>query len=133
MPLLLIIARLFMLSAVRLEAVVMIRFETTLAQVLLLTERNGDGEFQRRVLEEVFAWAVGCRCGHMCVHVISVLQLTLRAFRLQRVEIVQVAQLEVLVGPASGLWRTRTEKKRGACQSVSHSRTENRLPIKGVN
>lgn len=100
--LLLVIACFHLLSAVRLE-ILRARFEATFAQVLLPSQRNGDGDFQRRVLDEVFAGAVAGR-GHVRVHVVSVLQLTLRALRLQRVEVVQIAQLEVLIRPTSGLW-----------------------------
>lgn len=100
--LLLGVTRLCLLSAVRLE-VLRVRFETTFAQVLLPSQRNRDGDFQRGVLDEVFGGAVARR-GHVCVHVVSVLQLTLRALRLQRVEIVQVAQLEILIRPTPGLW-----------------------------
>lgn len=106
MPLLLLlllrITGLVLLSAVRLE-VVRAAFETTFAQVLLpSSERSGEGELQRRVLDHVIGGAVGRR-RHVRVHVVPVLQLALGTLGLQRVEVVQVAQLQVLVGPTSGL------------------------------
>lgn len=42
------------------------------------------------------------RRGHVRVHVVPVLQFTLRALGLQRVKIVQVTQLEVLIRPTPG-------------------------------
>lgn len=51
----------------------------------------------------MFSGAVACR-GHVRVHVVTVLQLTLGVLRLQRVEVVQVAQLQVLISATSGLW-----------------------------
>ena len=106
--LLLVVTRLGLLPAVRLE-VLRARLETAFAQVLLPPERNGDGEFQRRVLEEVLGGAVGRR-GHVRVHEVSVLQLALGALRLQRFEVVQVAQLQILISPTPGLW----EEEEGA-------------------
>lgn len=100
-----VITRFCLLSAARLE-LLRVRFETAFAQVLLSSQRNRDGDFQRRVLDEMIAGAVARR-GHVRVHVVSVLQLTLRALRLQGVEIVQVAQLEVLIGPTPGLWEKK--------------------------
>lgn len=111
--LLLIIARFYRLSVARLE-ILRVRFETTFAQVLLSSQRNRDGDFQRRVLDEVITGAVARR-GHVCVHVVSVLQLTLRVLRLQRVEIVQVAQLKVLIRPTSGLWGKKVRRQQ-TCQ-----------------
>lgn len=99
--LLLIITGLRLLPAVRLE-VLRTGFETTFAQVLLPSERNGDREFQRGVFNDVIGGAVACR-RHVRVHVVSVLQLTLRTLRLQRIEVVQVAELEVLISSTSGL------------------------------
>lgn len=96
-----VVAALHLLPAVRVE-VLRVRFEATFAQVLLPSQGNRDGDLQRRVLDEVVAGQVaGGR--HVRVHVVPVLQLALRALRLQRVEVVQVAQLEVLIRPTPGL------------------------------
>lgn len=58
--LLLVITCLRQLSAVHLE-VFRVRFVTTFAQVLFPSQRNRDGDFQRRVLDEVFCGAVARR------------------------------------------------------------------------
>lgn len=100
--LLLVVARFDRLAAARLE-ILRARFETTFTQVLLSSQGNRDGDFQGRVLDEVITRPVARRA-HVRVHVVPVLQLALGALGLQRVEIVQVAQLEVLIGPALGLW-----------------------------
>lgn len=111
--LLLGVTRFDRLPASRLE-VPRVRFKTTFAQVLLPSQRNRDGDFQRRVFDEVITGPVARRA-HVRVHVVPVLQLALRALRLQRVEVVQVAQLEVLIRPTSGLWeRGERGGKKGA-------------------
>lgn len=91
------VARLRSLLPVRVE-LVPVRFATTFAQVLFSPERDGD--FHGPVLDEVLGRAVAGR-GHVRVHVVAVLQLALGALGLQRVELLQVAELELLV-PA--LW-----------------------------
>lgn len=99
------VTRLDLLPAVRLE-VLRVGLETTFAQVLL--EGNGQGELQRGALDELLGRAVG---GHVRVHVVPVLQLALRALRLQRVKVLQVAQLEVLFRPTSGFCSASDKKK----------------------
>lgn len=100
------VARLdLLLPGVRLE-VLRVRLEATFAQVLL--EGNGHGELQRGALDELLGGAVG---GHVRVHVVPMLQLALRALRLQRLKVLQVAQLEVLIRPTSGLCSS-SEKER---------------------
>lgn len=91
---------LLLLPAVRME-VLRVRLETSFAQVLLgPAERSGDGELERGALDELLRRAVG---GHVRVQVVPVLQLALGALRLQRLEVLQVAQLQVLLGPTPAL------------------------------
>lgn len=104
--LLLSVARLCLLHAVRLE-VLRTRFDAGFTQVLLPAERRRNGDLQRRVLNEVLGGAVACR-RHVRVHVVPMLHLALRAFRLERVKIVQVAQLEFLISSTSGVCEERS-------------------------
>lgn len=73
--LLLAVTRFDQLAASSLE-VPRVRFKTAFPQVLLPSQGNRDGDFQRRVLDEVIIGPVARRA-HVRVHVVPVLQLAL--------------------------------------------------------